>query len=139
MLKRSNTWPTVESGPGIFLAQVRLDRRSVGEPWRGRLIEVFLAFDAEQSVRSYASPSRAAYVPIQPPNDPVDCVPLRHIRLPKCQETEEATSWSVQLLEDVPQIREMLTPFSKDVEGLLSQILCPEVYGYSLTEADEAE
>jgi hypothetical protein len=59
--------------------------------------------------------------------------------VPKYEDAgEEATSWSQQLVDNVPAIGNLLQPFTKDVEGVLSQVLCPQVYGYRLTEADEA-
>jgi hypothetical protein len=118
--------------------QVRLDDPGLGDRWRGRLIEVFLVFDLEQVVRSYGSPDRSAFVPLQSIDPPAQCVPLRHIRLPKFRETEEGISWSEQLVRDVPRIQQILNPYSKDVEGLLAQILCPETYGYRLVEASLA-
>ena len=136
--QRGDTWPSTESGPDDFLVQVKLDAPHLGEQWQGRLLQVFLVYDMEQTVRSYASPSPEAYCPMQAPDNPIDCVPLRHIQLPQWRDTEAGTSWSQQLIEDIPQLRNILQTFGNDVEGILSQILCPQLYGYRLTEADEA-
>jgi hypothetical protein len=136
--QRGETWPLTESGPDDFLLQVKLDDPNLGEQWQGRLLQVFLVYDMEQTVRSYARPNLETYSPIQPPSDPIECVPLRHIRVPKWRDTEAGASWSEQLIEDIPAIHHILSNFGNDIEGLLSQILCPQMYGYRLTEADEA-
>ena len=41
-----------------------------------------------------------------------------------------------ELCDRVPEIKNLLSPFTNDVAGLLSQILRPNVYGYDL-EAPE--
>ncbi len=131
-------WPTTEDGRSTFLIQVCLDHSAIGSEWENRLVEVFLVFDAEQTVRSYAPPSRQKYVAIDPQMELIECVPLRHLRIPKWRDTEEGTYWSRQLVESIPDIHTILHRFSNDVEGLLSQILCPRLYGYQIDTPDVA-
>jgi len=72
---------TPEGDPAKFLLQVRLDEPSLGDPWQGRLIVVFLVFDAEQAVRSYAAPCIDKYIPLgQPPRHVSDCGPCGCLR-----------------------------------------------------------
>jgi len=130
-------WPFHgNSDPSRFLLQVRLDEPSLGDRWQDRLIAVFLVFDAEQIVRSYEAPSLAKYVPISSPVAPFTCVCLQSIAFPVTSEDEPTPMSPAGLCDRIPEIRNLLSPLTKDVAGLLSQILRPNVYGYDL-EAPE--
>jgi hypothetical protein len=133
-------WPT--GSPGQFLLQVRLDEPGLGQQWQGRLLTVFLVFAVEQVVRSYAAPSRDKYVPLAAPLAPLPCIRLTPIRLPVDGQRDEGAendrtqrrfpASPARLCELVPAIPEVLSPFTNDPAGLLSQILRPDVYGYDL-------
>lgn len=134
-------WPS--GSPGKFLLQVRLDEPDLGERWQGRLLTVFLVFDVEQTVRSYAAPSLEKYVPLAPRVAPLPCIRLTSIRLPVDEhpEGEEEDGqpgrypvYPNRLSTMVPAIQEVLRPFTNDPIGLLSQILRPNIYGYDLEE-----
>ncbi len=134
-------WPGVP--PARFLLQVRLDEPGLGPQWQGRLLMVFLVFDVEQIVRSYAAPSLERYVPLAPLVAPLPCIRLTSIRLPVDEQTEEEVdegprgkfpAFPTRLCDMVPAIREVLRPFTNDHAGLLSQILRPNVYGHDLEE-----
>jgi hypothetical protein len=120
------------SDPVRFLLQVRLDEPSLGDTWQDRLIAVFLVFDSEQIVRSYEAPSVEKYVPISSPATPFKCVCLRSIAFPVTSKDEPSPMSPAQLCDSVPEIKYLLSPFTKDVAGLISQILRPNVYGYDL-------
>lgn len=129
-----DAWP--DGAPSKFLAQVRLDEPSLGEPWQGRLITVFLVFDSEQVVRSYAAPSLDRYVEFPTPVAPLPCIPLIPVRFPVEGDEARFPASPTRLCEMVPAIPQVLDDFSDDPTGLLSQILRPGVYGYDL-EAPE--
>ena len=135
--EKGETLPSKEnSDPPRFLLQVRLDDPSLGDTWQDRLIAVFLVFDAEQIVRSYESPSLDKYVPISSPATPFRCIRLKSIAYPVTSKDEPTPMSPAELCDRVPEIENLLSPFTKDVAGLLSQILRPDVYGYDL-EAPE--
>jgi hypothetical protein len=133
-------WPT--GSPGKFLLQVRLDEPGLGRQWQGRLLAVFLVFDVEQVVRSYAAPSLDKYVPLAAPLAPLPCTRLTPIRLPADEQREGGEEGDggpkrfpatpARLCEMVPAIAEVLEAFSNDPAGLLAQILRPNAYGYDL-------
>lgn len=133
-------WPT----GGRFLLQVCLDEPSLGQQWQGRLLTVFLMFDVEQVVRSYADPSLAKFVALAAPVAPLPCVRLTSVRLPadaRVEDEEELDreqrrfpATPARLCELVPAIPELLKRFTHDRAGLLTQILRPNVYGYDLEE-----
>jgi hypothetical protein len=135
-------WPIGK--PGTFLLQVLLDEPSLGQQWQGRLLTVFLVFDIEQVVRSYAAPALDKYVPLAAPVAPLPCIRLTSVRLPvdgQGEDGEEGESEErrfpatpTQLCELVPTIPELLKHFTDDRAGLLSQILCPNIWSYDLTE-----
>jgi hypothetical protein len=135
-------WPS--GSPAKFLLQVRLDEPGLGQQWEGRLLTVFLVFDVEQVVRSYAAPSCESYVPLAPPVAPLPCIRFTSIRLPVDELPEEGEetdgqrgqfpAFPARLCDMVPAIPELLSPFTKDPTGLLSQILRPNVYAYDLEE-----
>jgi len=124
-------WPT--GSPGKFLLQVRLHEPGLGQQWQGRLLTVFLVFDVEQVVRSYAAPSLDKYIPLAAPVAPLTCIWLTPIRLPVDEQPEEGEeaegepkrfpATPARLCELVPAIPEVLNPFTDDPAGLLSQIL----------------
>jgi hypothetical protein len=124
------------SDPPRFLLQVRLEEPSLGDTWQDRLIAVFLVFDSEQIVRSYDAPSLDKYEPISSPVLPLKCVRLKSIAFPVTSKDDPTPMSPAQLCDRVPEIKHLLSPFIKDVAGLLSQILRPNVYGYNL-EAPE--
>jgi hypothetical protein len=116
-----------------FLLQVRLTDPGLGPIWHGRLIEVFLVFDYEQLVRSYATPSPDRFTPLTPPLPPFPYVPIVALPFPIAHEdgdARESIAYPSQLCETIPEIRELLRPYTKDFAGLLTQILCPDIYGY---------
>jgi hypothetical protein len=135
-------WPTGK--PGTFLLQVRLDEPGLARQWQRRLLTVFLVFDVEQVVRSYASPSVDNYVPLAGPLAPLPCIRLAPILLPVDEQREEAEADGGEpkrfpatpgrLCEMLPAVREVLGRFTTDPAGLLSQILRPNLYGYDLEE-----
>jgi hypothetical protein len=130
-------WPA--GSPAKFLLQVRLDDPGLGPQWQGRLLTVFLVFDVEQVVRRYAVPSLEKYVPLAPPHAPLPCIRLVPIRLPVDEEEEDGEAGMVpafpdRLCEMVPALRQVLSPYTHDHAGLLSQILRPNVWGYDLEE-----
>jgi hypothetical protein len=122
--------------------QVRLDEPGLGRQWQGRLLTVFLVFDVEQVVRSYAAPSLDKYVPLAAPLAPLPCIWLTPIRFPVDAQREEGEeddggpkrfpATPARLCELLPALRQALSPFTHDHAGLLSQILRPNVYGYDL-------
>lgn len=128
----SDQWPDAGGNePPRFLLQVRLTDPGLGPIWQGRLIEVFLVFDYEQIVRSYAAPSRDRHVALAPPEPPLACVPILPLRIPTVRdEIGESIAHPSRLCEMIPAIPELLRPYTKDCSGLLTQILCPDIYGY---------
>lgn len=131
--ERGESWPVHgTSDPPRFLLQVHLVEPSLGEPWQGRLITVFLVFDAEQVVRSYADPSLGKYVPISPPVPPLAYARLESLRWPVVSHDDPIPMSPAQICYIIPEIKTLLNPFTTDYEGLLSQILRPSIYGYSL-------
>lgn len=134
-------WPqgTPEGDPAKFMLQVRLDHPDLGDPWQGRLIVVFLVFDLEQAVRSYAAPSIERYMPLDPKEPPRPCIRLQSLRLP-AEVEEEGTMpmLPARLCEEIPEITEVLRPHTNDSAGVLAHILHPNVYGYSLDAHDIA-
>jgi hypothetical protein len=131
------TWPAhADSVPPRFLLQVRLDEPSLGELWQGRLIAVFLVFDAEQIVRSYAAPALEKYVPIASPVPPFGCVRLKSLPFPAANKNDPIPMSPVELCENIPELKDLLGSFTRDCSGLLSQIIRPNLFGYDL-EAPE--
>jgi hypothetical protein len=131
--EKGETWAVHgNSDPPRFLLQVRLDEPSLGDTWQDRLIAVFLVFDAEQIVRSYDAPSIEKYEPVSSPVTPLKCIRLRSIAFPVTSKDEPTPMSLAELYDRVPEIKYLLSPFTKDVAGLLSQILRPNVYGYDL-------
>jgi hypothetical protein len=125
-------WPAAD---GIesprFLLQVQLTDPGLGPIWQGRLIEVFLTFDFEQVVRSYPAPTRERYVRLASPAPPFECVPIVSLPFPAAHnDAGESIAYPSQLCETIPEIRELLRPYTRDCAGLLTQILCPGIYGY---------
>jgi hypothetical protein len=132
-------WPVqANSDPARFLLQVCLDEPRLGEQWQGRLIAVFLVFEAEQVVRSYAAPALERYVPLSAPVPPFRCVCLKSIPMPAARDEEQFPMSPAQLCDRVPEIKTLLTPFTADVSGVLSQILHPNVYAYDLAASQIA-
>jgi hypothetical protein len=135
--EKGETWAVHgNSDPPRFLLQVRLDEPSLGDTWQDRLIAVFLVFDAEQIVRSYEAPSLEKYEPISSPVLPFKFIRLESVAFPVTSKDEPTPMSPAELCESIPAIKRLLSPFTKDVAGLLSQILRPNVYGYDL-EAPE--
>ncbi len=135
--ERGETWPVhADSRPPRFLLQVRLDEPSLGEQWQDRLIAVFLDFDAEQIVRSYAAPSLEKYEPISSPVPPFGCIRLRSLRFPVASKDEPIPMSPAELCDSIPEITNLLSRFTGDCSALLSQIIRPNLYGYDL-EAPE--
>jgi hypothetical protein len=121
-----------------FLLQVRLDEPSLGEQWQGRLIAVFLVFDAQEIVRSYAAPSLEKCASIVSPVTPFRCIRLRSLASSTASENWPIPKSPAQLVDDIPEIKSLLSPFTSDCPGLLSQILGPNAYGYELESPDFA-
>ena len=132
-------WPEgTPEGPPKFLLQVRLDEPSLGAIWQGRLIVAFLVFDFEQCVRSYAAPTLDRFVALESPEPPRPCIRLQHVAIP-AESVDEMTPLSPRMLcEEIPEIRSILEPYSRDIEGMVAQILYPRGYGYSLDTSDIA-
>jgi hypothetical protein len=129
-------WPTGDRAK--FLLQVRLDEPSLGERWQGRLLTVFLVFDVEQVVRSYATPTLDRYVEVPAPAAALPCIPLASVRIPVEGDESHVPASPARLCEAAPAIRQLLGEFTNDSAGLLTQILHPGVYGYNLEEPDIA-
>jgi hypothetical protein len=133
------TWPAhPNSDPPRFLLQVRIDEPSLGDCWQGRLVVVFLIFDLEQVVRSYAAPSLDKFVPIVPPITPFNCGRLKSLRFPAASEDDLVPMSPAQICDRFTAIKELLSQYSRDPSGLLSQVVCPNHYGYDLQEPDIA-
>jgi hypothetical protein len=131
--EKGESWPVQgNSDPPRFLLQVRLEDSSLGDQWQDRLITVFLVFDNEQIVKSYHAPSLEKYVPISSPVPPFSCLRLRSLPMPVASEVDQVPMSLAELCDHVPEIKELLSPFTGDVAGLLSQILRPNAYGYDL-------
>jgi hypothetical protein len=136
-----NDWPqgTPEGDPAKFMLQVRLDDSSLGDQWLGRLVVVFLVFDAEQVVRSYAASSVDKYVPLDAKRPPRPCIRLKPVRMPSESGDEgNLPMLPARLCEKIPEITEFLRPYTNDFAGVLAQILRPNVYGYDLDAPDIA-
>lgn len=133
-------WPqgTPEGEPAKFVLQVRLNGPSLGPPWQGRLLVVFLVFDFEQVVRSYADPKHDKYKLLRSPKPPFSLVPLVPIRMPTESPTEKKPASPRRLCEMLPAISELLSGFTTDQSGVLTQILHPNLYGYNLDAPDIA-
>ena len=134
-------WPqgTPEGEPAKFMLQVRLDHPGLGDHWQGRLIVVFLVFDYEQVVRSYASPSVEKYVPLAAKRPPSPCILLQPVQMPAEMEEEGVMPMlPARLCEKIPEIPETLRPYTNDFAGVVAQILRPILYGYSLAAPDIA-
>lgn len=132
-----DTWPigTPEGDPAKFLLQIRLDEPSLGGKWQGRLLTFFLVFDRAQVVRSYETPSLEKFVPLTPPKPPDPLRPsirLTPIRTPVETTGERVPSPPRRLCETIPAIPQLLTRFTNDCSGLLTQILRPNIYSYDL-------
>jgi hypothetical protein len=135
-LEAGEDWPTGQ--PAKFLLQVRLDEPALGQRWQGRLLTVFLMFDGELVVRSYAAPSFDRSVAVPGPVPPVPCILLIPVRVPVGGDEFQVPASPAGLCELVPAIPQLLGKFTDDAAGLLSQILRPEVYGYDLEAQDIA-
>ena len=133
-------WPegTPEGDPAKFLLQVRLDEPTLGDQWQGRLVVAFLRFDLEQPVRSYGSPSVERYIQLEQEEPRRTCIRLQHLNMPAESFDERLPMTPTQLCQSIPEIENVLRPYSHDFEGILTQILRPNVYGYSLDTADIA-
>lgn len=134
-------WPlgTPEGEPAKFMLQARLDEPSLGHQWQGRLIVVFLIFDYEQAVRSYATPSIEKYVPLEAKRPPGPCLRLQPVRMP-AEGGDEGVMPMLpdRLCNDFPEITVPLEPYTNDFAGLVTQILRPDLYGYGLDAPDIA-
>lgn len=121
------SWPaSTDSVPPRFLLQVRLDEPSLGEQWQDRLIAVFLVLDTELIMRSYGGPALEKYVPIAPPVLPFRCIRLRSLAFPAATKDTPIPLSPANLCDEIPEIKEILSPFTSDCPGLLSLILRPE-------------
>jgi len=128
-------WPhgTPEGDPAKFMLQVRLDEPSLGDQWQGRLLVIFLVFDYEQAVRSYAAPSIEKCTPLEAKRPPTPCVLLKPIRMPAEGGDEGVLPLPpARLGDDFPEVTVPLEPYTNDFAGVLAQILRPNVYGYDL-------
>ncbi|HEV2293151.1 MAG TPA: hypothetical protein VGR35_04800 [Tepidisphaeraceae bacterium] len=118
-----------------FLLQVRLRDPTLGETWQDRLLLVFLRDEYEQVVRSYAAPAASKHVAIPTPEE-LTFVHLEAIRIPV---DDDGYPWTPAMLDEhVPALHRLLSTFSRDVPGLISQLLRPGVYGYDLETPDIA-
>jgi hypothetical protein len=134
-------WPqgTPEGDPAKFMLQVRLDHSDLGDQWQNRLIVVFLVFDYEQPVRSYAAPSIEKYMALEPKRPPGPCIRLQPVRMPAEGGDEGVFPLPpARLCDDFPEITVPLEPCTNDFAGVLAQILRPNVYGYDLDAPDIA-
>src|SRR5262249_52434 len=103
----------------------------LGPVWMGRLIQVFLVFDHEQIVRNYVRPSRDRYVAMTSPVPAFQCVPVTPLPIPVARDDDsESILYPGRICNAIPRIQDLLRPYTKDCVGLLTQILCPNVYGY---------
>ena len=136
----NDDWPPgiAEKEPSRFLIQVRIDEPSLGSRWQGRLICVFLVFDAEQIVRSYAAPTPGKHKCLDSPEPPFGCIRLNTLRIPTESDTDRVPTSPKRLCEMIPAISAVLRPFTKDAPGVVAQILRPHLYGYNLEEPDIA-
>lgn len=135
-----DAWPLHEEGntaPAPFLIQVRLGE-PLPAPWAGRLIAVYLKFDATQTVRVYASPSSDKSVPLAggPPETPViELEPLRILKKdnPNDPMNDAFVAYdSPSLIAAVPGLGEELAEFSRRPADLLTQLIAPGLSGYGL-------
>lgn len=127
-------WPpgTPDGKPAEFMVQVRLDEPSLGIQWQNRLLVVFMVFDVEQVVWSYRQPSVDRYSPVESNDIRNTCIRLRHLRMPAESADEKVPMSPYELCKSVPEIEELLRHYTKDVVGVVSQILRPNMYGYDL-------
>jgi hypothetical protein len=139
-------WPTCTrailfKSPAKFLIQVRLNEPSLGMLWQGRLLTVFFWLHSVV-VRSYALPSADRYVPLHAPSCLIPCVPLTPVRMPvhQCSDEEEKSFCisSAELCEIVPDVRQVLSPYTDDCIALLTQILHPNASFCDFTESTVA-
>jgi len=133
-------WPQgTPEGDAKFMLQVRLDHPGLGDQWQDRLVVVFLVFDYEQVVRSYAAPSIEKYAPLDAKEPPRPCILLKPIQFPaESGEDGSLPMLPARLCDDFPEITVPLEPYTKDLAGVLAQILRPNVYGYDLDAPDIA-
>lgn len=134
-------WPqgTPEGEPAKFMLQVRLDHPALGSQWNGRMVVAFLVFDYEQAVRCDAAPSIEKYLTLDAKRPPTPCLLLKPLRFP-AEAGEEGTMpmMSERLCAEFPEVTVPLEPYTSDFDGVLAQILRPNVYGYSLDAPDIA-
>ncbi len=95
-------------------------------------------FDAEQIVRTYASPAFDRYGSLNSPEPPFQCVPWTPLRMPVESDEERFPASPKRLCELVPAIPELLRAYTKDCAGVLTQIFRPSLYGYDLDTRDIA-
>jgi hypothetical protein len=134
-------WPmeTPDGEPAKFMLQVRLAGSGLGEPWHNRLMVAFLIYDEEQAVKSYADPSLDKYVPLEAKEPPRTCIVLQPLQIPvEDDDGDILPTLPDRLCNDFPEITVPLEPYTKDFAGVVSQILQPHGYGYSLDAPDIA-
>jgi hypothetical protein len=128
--ERGEDWPSVE--PATFLLQVRLDEPSLGTPWQGLLLTVFLGLDMELVVRSHANPSPNRYAALASTLTPLPCIRLTSLRMPAEDDDGRRPASPARLCEMAPAIKDVLSRYTHDHAGLLTQVLHPNLYGYDL-------
>ncbi len=138
-MESGETWPVSgKSDPALFLLQARPEDSSLGCQWHGRLITVFLMFRTDLIVRSHDAASPEKCVPIIPSVPSFRCIRLRSLPFPVASKDDPIPMSPSQLCDSIPEITELLSPFTDDSAGVLSQILHPNIYGYDLQEPDIA-
>ena len=123
-----------------LLIQIRLDEPSLGPAWQGRIVQVFITDDWQTPTRSMPGLNRDGEVGTIP--EPLPRVALRPMRMPLPPEPDpnsdedDGLANPTWLLNNVPGLCALLSPHHRDVQGLLTQILGPGTYGYTVDAPD---
>lgn len=78
------------------------------------------------------------HVPIASPVTPFNCIRLKSLAFPSASNDDRIPMSPAQLPDSIPEVKKLLSPFTSDCPGLLSQILRPSVYGYDLGASEIA-
>lgn len=144
-----DVWPISDArtnDPADFLIQLRLDEL-LPPPWAGRLVVVFNRYDAEQTVRCYATPTSDRAVSLQGGPAPQREWNLQPVQIPRQSLPDDPQTGTpakaellsydpVVLLDEVPELLEPLSQLTRRPADLLAAILAPNHCGYGFSLSD---